>query len=172
MSFEARASSYTWSYYVALAIRTGVSLGWLATICWLARLDERAFLRLPRLSLSRRVGLRWAPSYQLKLALWHLLHGRLAEAARANPLVFVVTYLACDLTWQTYRSLLQHLTRSCAPTGATPRFPRDPVGISLGRHTVEGIPVDRVLVGVGDPQQQRVVEETANELHAGRQTGR
>src|SRR5688572_4477455 len=107
MSFEARASSYTRSYYVALAIRTAVSLGWLATICWLAQLDEQAFLRQPRLSLGRRIGLRWAPSYRLKLALWHLLHGHLAAAARANPLVFVVTYLASALTWQTCRSLVR-----------------------------------------------------------------
>jgi hypothetical protein len=105
MSSDGPWSGYTRSYYVSLAIRTAVSLGWLTTICWLARLDERAFLRLPRLSLTRRVGVPWAPSYRIKLALWQLLHGRVGQAARTNPLVFVVTYTACDLTWQTCRSL-------------------------------------------------------------------
>ena len=124
MSFEGRAYSYTRSYYVALAVRAGVSLGWVATIYWLAQLDEQAFLRLPRLSLSRRLGLRWAPSYRLKLALWHLLHGRLDEATRANPLVFVVTYLASDLTWQTSRSLVQHLAMTWGMVGAQGLRPR------------------------------------------------
>jgi hypothetical protein len=98
---------YTRGYYVSLAVNTVVSLGWIATICWLSGLDEQAFLRLPRLSLTRRVGVPWAPSYRLKLALWQLLQGRVAQAARTNPLVFVVAYLACDLTWQTCRSLVR-----------------------------------------------------------------
>ena len=106
-------------YYVALAVRAAVSLGWLATVCWLARLDERAFLRQPALSLTRRAGIPWAPSYRLKLALWHLVHGRLQAALRSNPLVFAVGYLACGLTWQTGRSLVRHRQDRVRPSPLT-----------------------------------------------------
>ena len=95
------AGGFTRTYYAVLGLQGFVSLAWLVVLCWLARLDEQAFLRQPRLSLTRRIGISWAPSYRLKLALWHLVHGRPYQAAMANPLVYVVSYLGWRLCLDT-----------------------------------------------------------------------
>src|SRR5262245_65606746 len=40
----------------------------------------------------------------------------------------------------------------------------------LGVDTDDLAPIGRVLVGVGDPHQERIVEEAPDELHADRET--
>ena len=52
---------------------------------------------------------------------------------------------------------------------------RDVKPLCLSRSGMDAddlVPVDRVLVGVGDPHEERIVEEAPDELHADRQTRR
>lgn len=43
----------------------------------------------------------------MKLAVWHLAHGRIRAALRANPLGLVVALLASTLCWSTCAALLR-----------------------------------------------------------------
>ena len=43
---------------------------------------------LPDLSISRRIGIPYSPTYGLTRAIWCLLHGNLSLAVRYNRLIF------------------------------------------------------------------------------------
>src|SRR5215831_9811201 len=46
------------------------------------------------------------------------------------------------------------------------------ISITSGVDADDGVPVGRVLVGIRDPHQERIVEEAPHELHADRETRR
>src|SRR5881397_4177737 len=95
-----------------------------------------------------------------------------ANVAKA-PLAFRSTSVVCGVRPRSSVNLANSALRSrivtIPPSMADPLAPGFP---RSGTDADDLVPVGRVLVGVGGPHEERIVEETPDELHADRETRR
>ena len=62
----------------------------LGAAIFLLLIDYQSLMESPQLSVSRKMGVPWMPSYGLKTASWYVLHGDIRQAIQVNPFILIV----------------------------------------------------------------------------------
>ncbi len=101
-----KQTANAWLNVICLSI---ILIGFASVGLFLIFANHQELMASPQLSLSRKLGIPWMPSYGLKTATWHLLHGDFKGVVASNPLIIIVLPIVLKAGYSAVLALLSNV---------------------------------------------------------------
>ena len=86
-----------------------ILIAFIAAGLFLISVNHQGLMASPQLSLSRRLGIPWMPSYGLKTATWHFLQGNFSAAIKSNALIIIVIPITAKAGYEAARAFYKNI---------------------------------------------------------------